>query len=104
MSTINNYGFERLQAVTPGAEDTRVNVSNKEALRKTAEEFESLFVKMLLDSMRDTRNKENQLIDGGMGEEIFEDMLYTEYSRKISKSGNFGIADMIYQQYENVVG
>lgn len=73
--------------------------ASKDQLNEVAQEFESLFVKMMLDSMRDTRNSEDNFTYGGMAEDIFEDMLYTEYASDIAKRGDFGIADMIINQF-----
>jgi len=73
--------------------------ASKDKLHEAAAEFESLFVKMMLDSMRKNLHKEDELVDGGQAQEIFEDMLYTEYSRKMAKVGDFGIARAIEAQY-----
>jgi flagellar protein FlgJ len=51
----------------------------------------------MLNVMRKSVSKTG-LLDGGMAEEIFEDMLYDEYAQKMAESGSFGIADMIYRQ------
>lgn len=67
-------------------------------LRQVAQEFESLFLKQMLDSMRSTLNEENRLVDTGMAGEYFEDMLYEEYSKIMSKRGTFGIAEVIVDQ------
>lgn len=78
----------------------RVNAqASRDELNEVAQEFESLFVKMMLDSMRDTRNSEDNFTYGGMAEDIFEDMLYTEYASDIARRGDFGIADMIINQF-----
>ncbi|MCZ8341996.1 MAG: rod-binding protein [Leptospira sp.] len=60
-------------------------------------EFESIFVKMMLKEMKSTVHKE-KLIDGGYAEEIFEDMLYDEYAKNISKNESMGLAEEIYKQ------
>ncbi len=60
-------------------------------------EFESVFVKMMLKEMKKNVQKE-KLIDGGYAEEIFEDMLYDEYSKNISKNESLGLAEEIYKQ------
>jgi flagellar protein FlgJ len=78
----------------------KANANDRDKLREAATEFESLFVKQMLDSMRQTLHKEDNLLGGGMAENIFEDMLYTEYSRLMTKSGDFGIARAIVNQYE----
>lgn len=66
-------------------------------LKEACREFETLFIKQMLDAMRSTVHK-NPLIDGGQGEEIFEDMLYDEYADKMSRTANLGLQDMLYSQ------
>lgn len=61
-------------------------------------EMESLFVYQMLKEMRKTIHKENDILHGGMAQEIFEDMLYNEYSLQISKTANFGLAKTLYDQ------
>ncbi|MEK6796468.1 MAG: rod-binding protein [Spirochaetota bacterium] len=68
-------------------------------LKGAAEQMESIFVKKMLDSMRASVHKE-KFIDGGMAENIFEDMLYDEYATTMSKTKSIGIADMIVKQME----
>ncbi len=58
-------------------------------------EFESIFVKMMLNQMKKTINKTG-MIDGGYAEEIFEDFLYDEYAKKISENHSLGLAEQIY--------
>jgi len=58
-------------------------------------EFESMFVKLMLNQMRKTVEKQN-MIHGGYAEDIFEDMLYDEYAKEISKNESLGIAEQIY--------
>jgi flagellar protein FlgJ len=59
-------------------------------------EFESMFVKIMLSQMRKTVEK-GELLHGGYAEEIFEDMLYDEYAKEISKNAALGLAEQIYQ-------
>ncbi|MCX8123283.1 MAG: rod-binding protein [Spirochaetes bacterium] len=61
-------------------------------------EMESLFVYQMLKEMRKTLHKENDLLYGGMAQEIFEDMLYNEYALQMSKTANFGLAKTLYEQ------
>jgi flagellar protein FlgJ len=70
-----------------------------ERLRTVAEDFEAIFVKQMLESMRSTLNPDNRLVDTGMAGEIYDDMLYDEYAQIMAKSGGFGLADMIVNQY-----
>jgi flagellar protein FlgJ len=98
-----NSALAKFQATSNNSVLPRVDVSDKEKLKEAASEFEALFVKQMLDTMRKTLHKEDRLIEGGMAEDIFEDMLYTEYSRLMTKSGDFGIANGIINQYERFV-
>jgi Rod binding domain-containing protein len=75
----------------------QVQIDKSSKLYKVSQEFEAIFIKQMLNVMRKSVNKTG-LMDGGMAEEIFEDMLYDEYAQNMAKSGSFGIADMIYRQ------
>jgi len=33
-----------------------------------------------------------------MAEDIFKDMIYDEYAKKMSKTGDFGIKEILYKQ------
>lgn len=68
-------------------------------LKSAAEQMESIFVKKMFDAMRSSVHKE-KFIDGGMAENIFEDMLYDEYAATMSKTKSIGIADMIVKQMD----
>jgi Rod binding domain-containing protein len=74
---------------------SQIDKSSK--LYKVSQDFEAIFIKQMLNVMRKSVSKTG-LMDGGMAEEIFEDLLYDEYAEKMAKSGSFGIADMIYRQ------
>ncbi|MCG6168388.1 rod-binding protein [Leptospira sp. FAT2] len=68
----------------------------RKKLYSASVEFESIFVKMMLSEMKKTVSKSG-LIDGGHAEEIFEDMLYDEYSKNLSANSSLGLAEQIYQ-------
>ena len=75
----------------------RASAGDANELREVCEEFESLFVKMMLDSMRATLS-DDTLIPKNSGEKLFEDKLYDEYAKSMSRTANLGIADMMYDQ------
>jgi Rod binding domain-containing protein len=80
-------------AHTPGAR----NVDRSSKLYKVSVEFEAILIKQMLNAMRKSVAKSG-LLDGGMAEEFFEDMLYDEYAKKMARSAGFGLADMIVRQ------
>ncbi len=105
--TQGTEGLARRAKATAGREgataDAASSARSLSELQDVAGKFEALFVEQMLSSMRDTLNKENRLLDGGMAEEYFEDMLYEEYAAKIAEQGDLGIADMIVDQYRSIL-
>ena len=87
---------ETLQSLKKGGKQ-HTGEARKAEIRKVAVEFQSLFVEMMLKSMRETVNKDN-LTGGGYGEEVYGSMLDREYATAISRRGNIGLAEMIEQQ------
>jgi hypothetical protein len=79
----------------------RDGIDKKSDLYQQCQEFESIFVKQMLDAMRKTVDKSG-MTDNGMGQDIFEDMLYDEYAKTMSKTADFGIADTMYRQLSNL--
>ncbi len=88
-------GYDNLpvRAPVPGA--PRGHYDKK--LYDACVDFEAIFVKQMLDSMRDTVEK-NGLLDGGFAEGIYEDMLYEKYAETMAHSADFGIARLLYNQ------
>lgn len=74
-----------------------VNKADDAALKEACRDFEAIFLEQMLKSMRQTVPK-NGLLDGGMAEDIFEDMLYQNYAGKMADSADLGLADMLYRQ------
>jgi|GEM_PF-3133298 Rod binding domain-containing protein len=79
------------------AAGSRKPIDKESKLYQQCVEFESLFVKIMLKSMRDSVQKTG-LLDGGMAEDIFSDMLYDQYALSMSRNASFGLADQIYAQ------
>ncbi len=86
-------------AVSEAINVTKKNVMNKQQkkLWDTCVEAESLFVNKMLKEMRKSVDK-GEWLHGGFAEEIFEDMLYDEYSLQVSKNSNLGMAKMLYNE------
>lgn len=82
----------------PSAQGASSKVDKGSALYKACEDFQAVFIKQMLDTMRKTVDKSGGLVEQGQGEKIFEDMLYDEYSKTMSKTAGFGLADSIYRQ------
>lgn len=82
--------------------DAALNTNNRKKavdkkLMDACVEMESIFVNKMLKEMRKNVQK-GEWLHGGHAEEIFEDMLYDQYSLNISKNSKLGIADMMYRE------
>jgi flagellar protein FlgJ len=71
--------------------------TDRAKLEEACRDFEAIFIKQMLDAMKNTVQKTN-LFGRNMAEDIFEDMLYDEYAKEMSKSTDLGIAEMMYKQ------
>ncbi|MBC7332728.1 MAG: rod-binding protein [Synergistetes bacterium] len=71
----------------------------REALKVACREFEAIFVHMLLREMRKTIPQSN-LIPESRAMEIYKDMFDLALSKEIAKRELFGIARMLYKEYE----
>lgn len=85
------------------SQNTRFSPQETVRLQKSAAEFEALFIKQMLTSMRKTIPKtpesEGALIRESEGEKIFRDLLDGEYAKVMSQRGRgFGLKEAIMQQ------
>jgi flagellar protein FlgJ len=78
------------------AEKFKLSTGEVAKIRDVSQQFESLFLDMVMKGMRKTV-PESGLIDGGNAESIYEGMLDTEYAKMMSQSGGVGLAESISQ-------
>jgi flagellar protein FlgJ len=69
----------------------------KRKLMDACHDMEAIFISKMLKEMRKNVEK-NEWLHGGFAEEIFEDMLYDEYSKQISRNSDMGLAKMLYDE------
>lgn len=81
----------------PASLKARSNGNDPAAAKKVAREFESMFVAMMLKSMRETVGKD-KLTGGGRAEETFRSLLDQEYAAEAAKGGSIGLAAMIEKE------
>jgi flagellar protein FlgJ len=65
--------------------------------RKVSQDFEGLFVGMMLKSMRSTVT-EDKLTGGGHGEEVYRSLLDQEYAAAAVKRGGMGLAKQVEKE------
>ncbi len=69
---------------------------NEVKARKTAQDFEAMFLEQTLERLFASGGAEGPLGDNGAGGEVYRSMLVKEYAGSIAKSGGVGIADQVY--------
>jgi flagellar protein FlgJ len=90
-------GIGAVGTATINPPQVRPHVDKSSELYKACLDFEAIFIKQMLNVMRKTVQKEG-LLDGGLSEDIFEDMLYDEYAEKMARTAQFGLAETMYLQ------
>ena len=73
------------------------DIDKTSKLYEVCMELETFLIKNLIKSMRGTVQK-SKLIDTGFAGEIYEDMLYDEYTKDFAKNAGFGFAEMAYRE------
>jgi len=74
-------------------------INSKESLERVAKEFESIYLKMMLDSMRAAEkiwSKDNPF--SSQETEFFRDMLDGQITKDLAVQKSIGLADMLVQQ------
>ena len=72
--------------------------SGSPGTRKTADDFETMFLENTMDRLTQNTGEEGPLGDNGTGGSVYKSMLSKEYAKSIVKSGGLGIADQVYSQ------
>ena len=94
---ITDIGLHQYRNLSRQQNEADLRSSDQTTLEEACLDFEALFIKQMLDSMRKTV-PESGMMDGGMAEDVFEDMLYDEYSKLMARSADLGIAEMMQRQ------
>ena len=84
-------GLAQLKAKAGGNSDDK-----DEALGEVARQFETIFLKMMLKSMRDTVPESDLM--GSEKTKVYQSMYDDQISLDLTKRGDLGLADMIVQQ------
>ena len=66
--------------------------------RKTAEDFETMFLEQTLDRMFASVGEDGPLGENGTGGPVYRSMLVKEYAGNIVKSGGIGIGSQVFSE------
>lgn len=70
-------------------------------LKTVSQNFESVFMQMLMKEMRNSVQKSN-LMDNSKGMEFFESMYDEQLTQKLASAGGMGLGRMIYERLKAV--
>jgi flagellar protein FlgJ len=79
----------------PPAPPGRPAVDKTDKLYEQCEALETFLVKILLSGLRNTVQKAN-LVDDSFAGKMYEDMLYDEYAKDLTRNAGFGLAELAY--------
>ncbi len=71
--------------------------TESDKLREVAQDFESIFIFQMLDTMYAGLATDGPF-GGGSGEKMFRSLLHEEIAKSISATGGFGIGDAVYRE------
>ena len=98
---VASLGVDRNKLLDSGRK--AASAEDRAALKKSAKDFESIFVGMMLKSMRNSIQKSG-FMDGGNAEDIYRSMLDQEYSKMMSETDRVGLSATIERQLSRAAG
>lgn len=105
----NDFFFKNMQQVAQDkAHNLNPNTKSEKRLKgfdeaqaeKVAKDFETMFVDMMLKSMRQTARPDGET----NAQSVYSSMLDTEYGKAMTDSTNFGIRDLILNWMQETSG
>lgn len=85
----------RLSAAQQGA---ACSAEKNDALYTQARELETLFVRVMVQSMRETLSGQTLAGERSFSGRLYEDALYEHFSAQLAAQGGFGLAEKVYRQ------
>lgn len=70
-------------------------------LKEACQQFESLFLTQMLKEMKKSIPKSEG--EGGKEKDTYEDMMYDEVAKSMAASGGVGMANILYQQMQELM-
>jgi len=84
------------------APSTPANADPRVQLRAAAEQFEAVFLRQMIGAMRQAKLADDWLESSAT--EQFRDMADARLADSMARQGSFGIADLLFRQFERTLG
>lgn len=91
-------------SVAEDATATKASAPGTAKIKKTATDFEKMFLENSLDRMTQSEGTDGPLGENGTGGGVYRSMLTKEYANKIVQSGGVGIADSVFREMMKMQG
>jgi flagellar protein FlgJ len=78
-----------------GQEQSKIHIDKTDKLYEQCEALETFLLKTLINGMRKTVEK-SEFSKSGFAGEMYEDMLYDEYTKNFTRNAGFGFAELAY--------
>lgn len=93
---VSPYGDEDVQGLVRSARAAGHGTNASERLRDACEQFEAVFVQLLLKEMR--RGVSGSLFGGGAAGEFYAGLFDWEIARSVSENARLGIGESLFRQ------
>ena len=98
LSNVMNSKSTSAGGTASGGVAAPTGAAGRDKIKKTARDFESVFLEQSLNRLTENAGEDGPLGAGGTGGDVYRSMLVKEYAGKIVNSGGVGIADQVYRQ------
>lgn len=96
----NKKTNEKIDFLNKKFENVQINKNSKyddKKIKEIASDFASLFIKIMLNELKNSLSPKDDILYGGFREEIWKDMLFDEYSKKLARTSLNSLSEMIYK-------
>lgn len=97
MNQINQLNIKTNTEAFQKAIQDAIDSKDKDKLKQACKDLEAVFVKQMLDEMRNTIPKD-PLTGDDFATDVFTSMMYDNYAELIAQNSDLGIADAMYNQ------
>lgn len=97
-SAAAGVGKNLLQSMSKTDTETMDTGKTAAKARKTADDFEKMFLEDSLERMTQSQGTEGPLGENGSGGGVWRSMLTKEYAGAIMKSGGVGISNQVFSE------
>lgn len=94
-----HFDAKLLTATAPQSALERTMPKDAEALKKSCQDFEAIFIQSMFKAMRKAVPNSG-LFSRNTGTEMFQEMIDQEIATEIARRQSFGLADQMYRQLE----